>query len=198
MCAIVLSVVTIIIISAYVVIETLCEDNGVEAIASRCQKWDEVFWGLAMLRLKKKRKDREEEVEDDAEDETGDGLGQGAALVADSQPSASEDIQVGCRELRAKRYISDGFCTSTKPIKEVVCAGHCLPIMDLPWYAEFVKVWARSKLRDWQCAEDVVKRKSVHLLCQNGQYRTYRIKVVKSYLFLLYVNLSRQEVHQAT
>ncbi|KAK7482386.1 hypothetical protein BaRGS_00026405, partial [Batillaria attramentaria] len=90
------------------------------------------------------------------------------------------DIQVGCRELRAKRYISDGFCTSTKPIKEVVCAGHCLPIMDLPWYAEFVKVWARSKLRDWQCAEDVVKRKSVHLLCQNGQYRTYRIKVVKS------------------
>lgn len=92
----------------------------------------------------------------------------------------AEDIQVGCRELRAKRYISDGFCTSTKPIKEVVCAGHCLPIMDLPWYAEFVKVWARSKLRDWQCEEDVVKRKSVHLLCRNGQYRTYRIKVVKS------------------
>lgn len=94
--------------------------------------------------------------------------------------SVSEDIQVGCRELRAKRFISDGFCTSTKPIKEVVCAGNCLPIMDLPWYAEFVKVWARSKLREWQCEEDVVRRKSVHLLCRNGQYRTYRIKVVKS------------------
>ena len=52
--------------------------------------------------------------------------------------------------------------------------------MDLPWYAEFVKVWARSKLREWQCEEDVVRRKSVHLLCRNGQYRTYRIKVVKS------------------
>lgn len=87
---------------------------------------------------------------------------------------------MGCRELRAKRYISDGFCTSTKPIKEVVCAGSCLPIMDLPWYAEFVKVWAKAKLREWQCEEDIVKRKSVHLLCRNGQYRKYVIKVVKS------------------
>ena len=87
---------------------------------------------------------------------------------------------MGCRELRAKRYISDGFCTSIKPIKEVVCAGNCLPIRNLPWYAEFVKVWARSKLREWQCEEDVVRRKSVHLLCRNGEYRTYRIKVVKS------------------
>jgi hypothetical protein len=87
---------------------------------------------------------------------------------------------VGCRELRAKRYISDGFCTSTKPINEVVCAGNCLPIRDLPWYAEFVRVWAAPKIREWQCEEDVVKRKSVHLLCRNGNYRTYRIKVVKS------------------
>ena len=92
----------------------------------------------------------------------------------------SEDIQVGCRELRAKRYISDGFCTSTKPINEVVCTGTCLPIRDLPWYAEFVKYWAKSKYREWQCEEGVVRRKSVHLLCRNGQYRTYRIKVVKS------------------
>ncbi|XP_076456243.1 uncharacterized protein LOC143290564 isoform X2 [Babylonia areolata] len=91
-----------------------------------------------------------------------------------------EDIQVGCRELRAKRYISDGFCTSTKPIKEVVCAGNCLPIRNLPWYAEFVKVWAKSKLREWQCEEDIVRRKTVSLLCRNGDYRTYRIKVVKS------------------
>ncbi|KAL8593465.1 hypothetical protein ACOMHN_000780 [Nucella lapillus] len=93
---------------------------------------------------------------------------------------SEEDIQLGCRELRAKRYISDGFCTSTKPIKEVVCAGNCLPIRNLPWYAEFVKVWAKSKLREWQCEEDIVRRKTVSLLCRNGDYRTYRIKVVKS------------------
>lgn len=89
-------------------------------------------------------------------------------------------MQVGCRELRAKRFISDGFCTSIKPIREVVCAGNCLPIRDLPWYAEFVKVWAKSKVREWQCEEDMVQRQWVHLLCRNGQYRKYRIKVVKS------------------
>ncbi|XP_012936272.1 uncharacterized protein LOC101849282 [Aplysia californica] len=91
-----------------------------------------------------------------------------------------EDIQVGCRELRARRYITDGFCTSEKPVKEVVCAGNCLPIMDMPWYAEFVKTLARTKLRDWQCVEDVVKKKRVKLLCLNGDIRVYRIKVVKS------------------
>ncbi|XP_070175135.1 fragile X messenger ribonucleoprotein 1 homolog [Littorina saxatilis] len=95
-------------------------------------------------------------------------------------PCVSEDIQVGCQELRAKRYISDGYCTSIKPIKEVVCAGNCLPIRDLPWYAEFVKVWARKKMREWQCEEDIVKRKRVNLLCRNGSTRQYRIKVVKS------------------
>ncbi|KAL8577209.1 hypothetical protein ACOMHN_061336 [Nucella lapillus] len=58
----------------------------------------------------------------------------------------TEDVQVGCRELWAKRYISDGLCTSVKPLREVVCAGHCLPIRDLPWYAEFVALWTKSRL----------------------------------------------------
>ncbi|XP_071103946.1 sclerostin domain-containing protein 1-like [Haliotis cracherodii] len=91
-----------------------------------------------------------------------------------------DDIQVGCRQLRAKRYISDGFCTSTKPINEVVCAGNCLPIRQLPWYSEFVKYWSNDKLREWECEEDMVRRKKVRLLCQDKTYRTYKIKVVKS------------------
>ncbi|KAL8602614.1 hypothetical protein ACOMHN_054962 [Nucella lapillus] len=93
---------------------------------------------------------------------------------------ASKDVQVGCRELWAKRYISDGFCTSVKPLQEVVCAGHCLPIRDLPWYAEFVALWTKSRLKQWQCVESVVRQKAVNLLCRNGEYRTYRIKVVKA------------------
>lgn len=92
----------------------------------------------------------------------------------------ADDIQVGCRQLRAKRYISDGFCTSTKPINEVVCAGNCLPIRQLPWYSEFVKYWSNDKLREWECEEDMVRRKKVRLLCQDKTYRTYKIKVVKS------------------
>ena len=87
---------------------------------------------------------------------------------------------MGCKELRSKRYISDGFCTSIKPITEVVCTGHCLPVQELPWYAEFIKVWATTKVLEWRCVEDLVKRKRVNLMCENGESRTYRIKVVKS------------------
>ncbi|KAL5010929.1 hypothetical protein ScPMuIL_013234 [Solemya velum] len=92
------------------------------------------------------------------------------------------DVQVGCSELRAKRYLSDGYCTSTKPLMEVVCAGQCLPIKEenLPWWAEFVKYWARQKIRQYRCEEDITKRRKVRLRCENGETRTYRIKVVKS------------------
>lgn len=104
------------------------------------------------------------------------------------------DIQVGCKELRSKRFISDGFCTSVKPITEVVCTGHCLPIRDLPWYAEFIKVWARTKVMEWRCVEDVVRRRRVTLMCENGESRTYRIKVVKSCKCKRYMRLQNQSV----
>ncbi|KAK3797133.1 hypothetical protein RRG08_060477 [Elysia crispata] len=91
-----------------------------------------------------------------------------------------DDIQLGCRELRARRYITDGYCTSIDAIKEVVCAGSCLPIKEVPWYAEFIKTMARSKLREWQCVEDFTRRKKVKLVCKDHSIRTYRIKVVRS------------------
>uniref|UniRef100_A0A2C9K7F5 CTCK domain-containing protein n=1 Tax=Biomphalaria glabrata TaxID=6526 RepID=A0A2C9K7F5_BIOGL len=90
------------------------------------------------------------------------------------------EIQVGCRELQARRYITDGFCTSTKAINEVVCTGYCLPEQNLPWYAEFVKTIARSKLKEWQCVEDKVEKRSISLLCQDASVRKYVIKVVRS------------------
>lgn len=90
------------------------------------------------------------------------------------------DVQWGCKEIRSKKYISDGFCTSIKPITEVVCTGHCLPIDQLPWYAEFIKVWAKNKALEFRCVEDVKRRKRVTLMCENGETRMYRIKVVKS------------------
>ncbi|CAL1533747.1 unnamed protein product [Lymnaea stagnalis] len=92
----------------------------------------------------------------------------------------SADIQVGCRELTARRYISDGFCTSDKPIIEVVCTGNCLPVKNLPWYAEFVKTVAKKKIKEWQCVEDLVQKKRVTLVCQDGSDKQYTIKVVKS------------------
>jgi len=50
------------------------------------------------------------------------------------------DVAIECRELRSVRYLSDGFCTSVRPVHDVVCTGTCLPIRQLPWYAEFIKV----------------------------------------------------------
>lgn len=35
-------------------------------------------------------------------------------------------MDTGCHELRSKRYISDGLCTTPKPINEVICAGWCM------------------------------------------------------------------------
>lgn len=91
-----------------------------------------------------------------------------------------EDMSYGCKELRSKRYISDGFCTATKPITEVVCTGSCLPASLLPWYAEYVKLWARTKVLEWRCVDDVKRRQKVRLQCENGDTRTYEVKVVRS------------------
>lgn len=105
----------------------------------------------------------------------------------------AEEAKVGCPEVRSKRFISDGFCTSVKAISEVVCTGHCLPLRDLPWYAEFIKVWAKKKVLEWRCVEDVIRRRKVELYCENGEIRTYRIKVIKSckcVRFIRHQNLS--------
>ncbi|GAB6027614.1 Sclerostin domain-containing protein 1 [Chamberlinius hualienensis] len=113
------------------------------------------------------------------------------------------DTPMGCKELRSKRYISDGPCTSIKPITEVVCAGICLPVSKLPWYSDYVNLWYSRRQQSsssshssgsissadgdignleepWQCVDDVVKRKRVHLMCQDGQHRAYVIKTVRS------------------
>ena len=38
------------------------------------------------------------------------------------------DVAIECRELRSVRYLSDGFCTSVRPVHDVVCTGTCLHI----------------------------------------------------------------------
>ncbi|XP_071484080.1 uncharacterized protein [Diadema antillarum] len=91
-----------------------------------------------------------------------------------------ERLQVHCVELRSKRYISDGFCTSPRPITEVVCAGSCIPESYHDWYYEHVKVWSNDKRKEWRCVNDNVRQKKVRLICDNNQVRTYRIKTVRS------------------
>ncbi|KAG9345229.1 hypothetical protein AGOR_G00210650 [Albula goreensis] len=94
-----------------------------------------------------------------------------------------ERTQVGCRELRSTKYISDGQCTSINPIKELVCAGECLPAQMLPnWIGGGYgrKFWSRRNSQDWRCVNDKTRTQRIQLQCQDGSTRTYKITVVTS------------------
>ncbi|XP_031650838.1 sclerostin domain-containing protein 1-like [Oncorhynchus kisutch] len=93
--------------------------------------------------------------------------------------------QVGCRELRSTKYISDGQCTSLNPIKELVCAGECLPSHLLPnWIGSGPgytgKFWSRRSAQEWRCVIDRTRTQRISLQCQDGRSRTYKITVVTS------------------
>lgn len=89
---------------------------------------------------------------------------------------------MGCRELRSTKYISDGQCTSIKPIKELVCAGECLPAPMLPnWIGGSrgkKRFWSRRSGQDWRCVNDKTRTQRIQLQCQDGSARTYKITVV--------------------
>ncbi|XP_038135475.1 sclerostin domain-containing protein 1a [Cyprinodon tularosa] len=109
------------------------------------------------------------------------GRGQGGGAAAQERDDRS---QIGCRELRSTKYISDGHCTSVNPIKELVCAGECLPAQMLEnWIggARGRKFWARrSSSHDWRCVNDKTRTQRIQLQCQDGSTRTYKITVVTS------------------
>ncbi|KAM4601148.1 sclerostin domain-containing protein 1a [Polymixia lowei] len=105
--------------------------------------------------------------------------GRGAGNAAHDR----ERGQIGCRELRSTKYISDGQCTSINPIKELVCAGECLPAQMLPnWIGggRGRKYWNRRSSQDWRCVNDKTRTQRIQLQCQDGSTRTYKITVVTS------------------
>uniref|UniRef100_S4RPL3 Sclerostin domain containing 1b n=1 Tax=Petromyzon marinus TaxID=7757 RepID=S4RPL3_PETMA len=90
---------------------------------------------------------------------------------------------LGCRELRSTKYVSDGDCTSVTPVKEVVCAGECLPTALLPNWAGSRHFWRRRGGEDgsaWRCVAERSRTQRVRLTCGSGETRTYRIQVVAS------------------
>ncbi|XP_054636991.1 sclerostin domain-containing protein 1a [Dunckerocampus dactyliophorus] len=113
-----------------------------------------------------------------------------ALAAAGAEHDRSEQSQIGCRELRSTKYISDGHCTSINPIKELVCAGECLPAQMLqnwiggPYSRKF---WSRRGAgvsstgnQDWRCVNDKTRTQRIRLQCQDGSTRTYKITVVTS------------------
>ncbi|KAM9807083.1 sclerostin domain-containing protein 1a [Syngnathus typhle] len=101
----------------------------------------------------------------------------------------SERSQMGCRELRSTKYISDGHCTSIHPIKELVCAGECLPAQMLHNWIGGARQYKKFRTRhsaanssgqDWRCVNDKTRTQRIRLQCQDGSSRTYKITVVTS------------------
>ncbi|KAM9852555.1 sclerostin domain-containing protein 1a [Aulostomus maculatus] len=108
----------------------------------------------------------------------------GGRAAAGAAHDRGEQSQIGCRELRSTKYISDGHCTSINPIKELVCAGECLPAQMLQnWIGGTYsrKFWSRrSSSQDWRCVNDKTRTQRIQLQCQDGSTRTYKITVVTS------------------
>ncbi|XP_035537735.1 sclerostin domain-containing protein 1-like [Morone saxatilis] len=108
----------------------------------------------------------------------------GGRRPADSVRNGPDQSQVGCRELRSTKYISDGQCTSVNPIKELVCAGECLPAHLLPnWIGGggyTGRYWSRRDAQEWRCVIDRTRTQRIRLQCQDGSSRTYKITVVTS------------------
>ncbi|XP_041664543.1 sclerostin domain-containing protein 1-like [Cheilinus undulatus] len=108
----------------------------------------------------------------------------GGRRSQDSERTGPDQSQVGCRELRSTKYISDGQCTSSSPIKELVCAGECLPAHLLPnWIGSATyngRYWSRRDAQEWRCVIDRTRTQRIRLQCQDGYTRTYKITVVTS------------------
>ncbi|KAK9526399.1 hypothetical protein VZT92_015100 [Zoarces viviparus] len=108
----------------------------------------------------------------------------GGRRLADPVRNGPDQSQVGCRELRSTKYISDGQCTSVNPIKELVCAGECLPAHLLPnWIGGggyTGRYWSRRDAQEWRCVIDRTRTQRIRLQCQDGSARTYKITVVTS------------------
>ncbi|XP_017292943.1 sclerostin domain-containing protein 1-like [Kryptolebias marmoratus] len=122
--------------------------------------------------------------QDQPDDEDTNQARQGGRLPADAVRNGPDQSQVKCRELRSTKYISDGQCTSVSPIKELVCAGECLPAHLGPnWIGSggFAKrYWSRHDAQDWRCVIDRTRTQRIQLQCHDGSSRIYKINVVTS------------------
>ncbi|XP_018551033.1 sclerostin domain-containing protein 1-like [Lates calcarifer] len=126
----------------------------------------------------------------------------GGRRQTDAVRSGADQSQVGCRELRSTKYISDGQCTSVNPIKELVCAGECLPAHLLPnWIGSgghTGRYWSRRDAQEWRCVIDRTSTQRIRLQCQDGSSRTYKITVVNSCKCKRYSRQQNDSGHKET
>ena len=88
-----------------------------------------------------------------------------------------------CRGLRSKRYLSDGFCRTLRPISEVLCSGSCVTDDHQALYPGVVSWLGRAtggRAVEWRCIDDLARHRRVKLVCENGEVKLYRVRVVRS------------------
>ncbi|TRY98526.1 hypothetical protein DNTS_025145 [Danionella cerebrum] len=107
----------------------------------------------------------------------------------------NEQQQVGCRELRSTKYISDGQCTSLNPVKELVCAGECLPTHLLPNWIGGGHYWTKRDAQEWRCVTERTRTQRIKLQCQDGNTRTYKITAVVSCICKKYTRQNNESSH---
>ncbi|EDO37569.1 predicted protein [Nematostella vectensis] len=100
-------------------------------------------------------------------------------LVLEQPKQQTGILNLGCVGIRIKRYVSNGFCTSNRAIKDMICEGRCLPMDELPFFPDYSKVLSATK-REWRCVPDRKRRRNVNVTCNDGTKRKYRILVVRS------------------
>ncbi|XP_058038664.1 sclerostin [Ahaetulla prasina] len=90
-----------------------------------------------------------------------------------------EPLQFGCREVYSTRYVTSGPCRSTKPIKELVCSGQCLPTHLLPNSIGKGKWW-RQHAMDYRCIPAQGQFQRVQLACPGEDIQFIKARIITS------------------
>ncbi|NXO76137.1 SOST protein, partial [Sitta europaea] len=87
--------------------------------------------------------------------------------------------EFSCRELRSTRFLTDGPCRSLKPVRELLCSGHCEPSHLLPNSIGRGKWWRQSGA-DYRCIPAHTRTQRVPMACPQQETRTYKFRAATS------------------
>ncbi|CAH3024770.1 unnamed protein product [Porites evermanni] len=96
------------------------------------------------------------------------------------QPKQSSGIlNLVCEGIRIRRYMSNGFCTSRRPFRDMICDGKCLAMDELHLFPKFSKIISNHK-RAWRCVADETRTRKVTMVCIDGTKHKRQIRVTRS------------------
>ncbi|XP_068118226.1 sclerostin [Hyperolius riggenbachi] len=105
----------------------------------------------------------------------------------------TDPSELACRELHSMEYITEGQCRSMKMVKELVCAGQCIPFHLLPNSIGRGKWWHQSS-REYRCVPAHSHMQRIQLLCPDNEVRTYKRRIVTSCRCKRYSRFHNQSV----